>query len=240
MRIALQGTGDAGGTPRYGCECAACRNIRRGPTHATVQTDGMQILLDAGSAFPLEPPQAVLLTHFHIDHVQGLFPLRWGMGDPVHVFAPDDPERMKVLFGTPGLLEFHHPLEPFDLGSLTVTPIPLQHSVPTLGWLLEDNEGCLAYLVDTKGLPDASRDLLRATPIDLLVLDATSPPGVESPNHNDLDEAFEIVRDLQPHRTLLVHVSHDLDTWKLGRSIDMPDGVEFVSDGHALAVVQGK
>ena len=121
-----------------------------------------------------------------------------------------------------------------------MTPIPLTHTAPALGWLLEDDEGTLAYLVDTKGLPDAAWDLLRDRRIDLLVLDASVPPGVECPGHNDLGEAFEIVNELEPFRTLLVHIGHELDLWRLGRDLHMPDGVEFTSDGHALAVVQGK
>jgi phosphoribosyl 1,2-cyclic phosphate phosphodiesterase len=39
-------------------------------------------LLDAGITeladhFSFEEMERVLLTHFHMDHVQGLFPLRW-------------------------------------------------------------------------------------------------------------------------------------------------------------------
>jgi phosphoribosyl 1,2-cyclic phosphate phosphodiesterase len=31
-----------------------------------------------------------LLTHYHLDHVQGLFPLRWGVGAPIPVYGPPD------------------------------------------------------------------------------------------------------------------------------------------------------
>jgi phosphoribosyl 1,2-cyclic phosphate phosphodiesterase len=44
-------------------------------------SDGGITLVDAalpelGEAFRFEQVQRILLTHFHMDHVQGLFPLR--------------------------------------------------------------------------------------------------------------------------------------------------------------------
>ncbi len=34
--------------------------------------------------------QQVLLTHYHLDHVQGLLPLRWGVGASIPVHGPPD------------------------------------------------------------------------------------------------------------------------------------------------------
>jgi len=236
----MLGTGDAGGTPRIGCSCAACRTIERGPTHAWIESGSTKLMLDAGGSLPETAPDGVLLTHFHLDHCSGLVPLRWATCDPWTVYAPRDEQRAPVIFGEGGALEFRHPDAPFTIGNIAVTPIPLQHSAPTLGWLLEDDEGSLAYLVDTQGLPTASRSLLQARRIDLLILDCTYSPDTPDLNHNDFHDAMAIVDDLQPGRTLLVHVSHELDCWRFKADAELPDRVEFARDGQALAVVQGK
>jgi ribonuclease BN (tRNA processing enzyme) len=49
----------------------------------------------------------VLLTHYHLDHVQGLFPLRWGVGAPIPVYGP--PDRMVERQGRyPQALQLKH------------------------------------------------------------------------------------------------------------------------------------
>ncbi len=54
-----------------------------------------------------------------MDHVQGLF-LRWGVGAPIPVFGPPDPEGCDDLFKHPGLLDFSHTVEPFVVFTLQV------------------------------------------------------------------------------------------------------------------------
>jgi phosphoribosyl 1,2-cyclic phosphate phosphodiesterase len=52
MRITLLGTGDAGGTPRYGCNCAACKTLVRSPARGLVESDSGCLLIDAGADLP--------------------------------------------------------------------------------------------------------------------------------------------------------------------------------------------
>ncbi len=70
--------------PVFGCDCAACRQARlqenyRRPCSAAVKFNDAVTLLDAGiphlmDDWPAGSFSAVLLTHYHMDHVQGLFP----------------------------------------------------------------------------------------------------------------------------------------------------------------------
>jgi len=240
VRLTVLGTGDAGGTPRIGCSCAACRTTVRGPTHAWIESDGTRLMLDAGGQLPEDPPDAVLLSHFHLDHCIGLVPLRWAVGDAWAVYAPRDELRSGVLFGDAGSIDFRHPEGPFSIGNIEVTPIALTHSAPTLGWFLEDGEGSLAYLLDTRGLPEASEAFLSERRIDILLLDCSFPPGHANTNHNDFDSAMATIDAIQPRRTLLVHVGHELDCWRYKSDQSLPENVEFAQDGQALAVVEGK
>lgn len=99
-----------------------------------------------------------------MDHVQGLFPLRWGVGDPIPVYGPPDEQGCDDLFKHPGLLDFSHTVEPFvvfDLQGLQVTPLPLNHSKLTFGYLLETAHSRVAWLSDTAGLPEKTLKFLR-------------------------------------------------------------------------------
>lgn len=92
-----------------------------------------------------------------MDHVQGLFPLRWGVGDVIPVYGPPDEQGCDDLFKHPGLLDFSHTVVPFvvfDLQGLQVTPLPLNHSKLTFGYLLETAHSRVAWLSDTAGLPE--------------------------------------------------------------------------------------
>ncbi|MCT7654074.1 hypothetical protein MBH78_03345 [Oceanimonas sp. NS1] len=93
MRLTLLGTGAAGGMPLYGCDCVDCRRsqadpgLGRMPCSALLEWGEHRLLLDAGlpdlhRRFAPGSFDGMLLTHFHVDHVQGLFHLRWGRRHP--------------------------------------------------------------------------------------------------------------------------------------------------------------
>jgi phosphoribosyl 1,2-cyclic phosphodiesterase len=92
LTITLTGTGGAQLVPVFGCDCAACRrarlqeNYRRRPCSAVVKFNDAVTLLDAGiphlmDDWPAGSFQQFLLTHYHMDHVQGLFPCAGAWGD---------------------------------------------------------------------------------------------------------------------------------------------------------------
>lgn len=113
---------------------------------------------------------SVLLTHSHLDHVSSLPIFAMNVldstGHGVVVTAPGvtiDTLRQDVfnwrvwpdftamaLDGQP-LLRFD-PIEarrPVTLGGLTVTAIPLNHPVPTVGYLVEDGRSAVLFALDT-------------------------------------------------------------------------------------------
>ena len=244
MRLILLGTGNAGGIPTYGCDCELCNKarknpeLRRGPACALIELGEQRYLLDAGlmdiaERFPAGLLDGILLTHFHPDHVQGLFHLRWGKAKSLPVYCPPDSEGCADLFKHPGMLTFlpQKKFQPLQLATTQVTPLPLIHSKPTFGYLFRDANHSIAYLTDTKGLPEKTLQLLKTSKLDLLVIDTSFPPGSEKSGHNNLDETLMIHRQLQPRRTLLTHISHELEEWLHQPGNHLPESVIPAHDG---------
>lgn len=188
---------------------------------------------DFGERLDAAPAAALLLTHFHVDHVQGLFPFRWSLGPTLPVYGPDDPDGCADLLRNPGCLQFRT-VEPFTaltFGTLTVTPVPLQHSKITLGYICDDGTRRIAYLTDTCGFPEPTRSFLARRPPETMVVDCTHAPGAGGSNHNDLDRACELHEAIQPGRTVLTHISHHLDAWLINHPHALPAGVTVAADG---------
>lgn len=237
--LILLGTGDAGGVPVYGCECPACRQAHSCPEHirkpccAVLQSADDQLLIDAGltdlaERFPPGELSGILLTHFHPDHVQGLFHLRWGVAPPINVWCPPDLEGCADLYKNNGLLRFNMvtPFESFQLRRFTITPVPLIHSRVCFGYCIDDGKTRITYLTDTRGLPQQTVQFLRAWQPVFLVLDCTYPPQKITPrNHNDLTQALEIFSVSGAKYLILTHISHEFDTWLLTHRDTLPGNV---------------
>lgn len=252
MKLRFQGTGDARQVPVYGCDCKSCylarvdKTKRRGPSSLLLETDSTTLLLDAGQSdltekFPPGTLDAILLTHYHMDHVAGLFHLRWGVNTSIPVWGPNDKQGCDDLFKHPGILDFQPPLKDFNMisfGSLNVTPVPLNHSKPCLGYCVEQEGVKFAYLTDTIGLPDKTRDFLAEWKADVLIIDCTHPPQPDVSetkqvlNHNDWRTVELIVSQIKPRHTWLTHISHEMDEWLLNN--DLPLGFSVANDNLIL------
>jgi phosphoribosyl 1,2-cyclic phosphate phosphodiesterase len=248
MKLTLTGTGDAAGVPVWGCRCRVCAAaladpaLRRGSCSARLEVGSVRVLLDAGLPDLVrryEPTQldAIVLTHFHVDHVQGLFDARWGSGPELPVYCPPDPDGCADLYKHPGLLNFL-PVEPFKafrIGEAEFTPVPLLHSKLTFGYLIAAADARLAYITDTRDIGAKSAAALEKFAPQVLVIDAKFHPGHASPhNHNDLDLAMRIGRACGAGRTVLVHLSHETDLWLLEHPGYLPPGVEVGRDGQEI------
>lgn len=247
MRFRFVGTGDSAQVPCYGCDCPACQRARvlschrRGPCCAEIRVDGARYLIDAGrmdlaESCERERPSAILLTHYHADHVQGLFHLRWGMGEPIPVHGPKDTNGCADLHKNPGILAFQPGLKPFrplHLEGLDVIPVPLNHSKPTLGYCIEGLTTKLAYLTDTLGLPGDTERFLRQWQPDVVILDATHPSSHTEPrNHNNLSMAVDIIERLAPAQAWLTHLNHEVDAEIMASpSLRLPTNVALAHDG---------
>lgn len=255
MRVTFLGTGAAGGVPLYGCTCAACElaavdpsRVRR-PCSVLVEYEGTRVLIDAGlmdlhERFAPGSLGAIVLTHFHPDHVQGLLHLRWGRGAPIAVHAPPDAEGCADLYKHPGLLDFRRlaKFEPQYIGGLSFTPLPLVHSKPTFGYAVEADDGTrFAYLTDTLGLPRQTEAFLQAWQADGLAVDCSyAPQDVPPRGHNDWPMALAAIKSVRPRRAWVTHIGHALDAWMLHTAPSLPEGVGVASDGEVAVLSCGR
>lgn len=250
MQIHFLGTGNAPGVPVHGCTCAACvraninASYRRESCTALIVIGTTKILIDAGvtdlkNRFPKDTLTTILLTHFHPDHVQGLFSFRWGNQKKIDTFVPVDRDGCGDLYINPGILKFKsiHPFERFDIAGISITPVSLVHSKPTLGYCFEHDSGKLAYLTDTVGLPIETSAFLQNWQPDLIVLDCSYPPSEQTPrNHNDITLALQIFAEIKPKKMLLTHIGHELDLWLNDHECKLPRGVEIVRDNDVISL----
>ena len=252
LKLTVLGSGTSTGVPVLGCHCAVClssepRNNRT-RCSALLEWSGHKVLIDTATDFRqqalregIEQIDSVLYTHAHADHVHGIddlrtFTLMTGKAIPVYA-ARGVLDRIQGLFSyifseadTPGYrprLQVNEVVGPFDLFGQKITPIPLVHGPgDSLGYRV----GNLAYVVDCSAIPESSWPLLEG--LDVLVIDALRFREHES--HFSISSAIEVARQLRVPKTLLTHLTHDVDYPR--HSLELPEGIGFAYDGQSITL----
>jgi phosphoribosyl 1,2-cyclic phosphate phosphodiesterase len=85
--------------------------------------------------------------------------------------------------------------------------------------------GNVAYCTDTNGIPPES--MSRLAGLDVLILGALR--WKRHTTHFSVQEAIDVAQSLGARRTLLTHVSHELDYDQT--SSLLPQGIELAYDG---------
>lgn len=254
MKIRFLGTGTSTGNPEIGCQCKVCtspdKKDWRYRASALVEVDGKHILIDCGPDFRLQILDAlnahrfselsgVLITHEHYDHVGGLDDLRaFCKNKAVDIYAEDyvaEAIRVRIPYvfrehkypGVPNLnLITIKENEPFYIDGIKIKPIRVMHGeLPILGYRI----GKMAYLTDLKTLPEKEYAQLRD--LDVLIVNALRPE--EHFAHQNITEALENIRRIQPKQAFFIHMSH---TFGLHEEMQktLPENVRIAYDGLEL------
>jgi phosphoribosyl 1,2-cyclic phosphodiesterase len=153
-------------TVRYGGN-TSCLEVRL--------DDDTLLVLDAGTGIrPLgvaladdRPPRIdILLTHLHIDHLEGIgfFGPLWDPNQEIHIWGPASPTRSLEqrigMYLSPPLFPIHlreipsqptfHDVPPEDwtIAGATVSAALINHPGPTVGYRIQEDDRTLAYMPD--------------------------------------------------------------------------------------------
>lgn len=153
--------------------CSGGKTIERAPTSFLIDD---RLLIDAGTVlnkldkYELLNIDSLLLTHAHFDHISDLpfmaLTFLEEKENKFNVYASEDttewvfshilnnkiwPDLFAVSKENSGVLNwntFNH-LETFHSGNYSILSIPVNHSVPTNGFIIDDGVNSLAFTGDT-------------------------------------------------------------------------------------------
>ena len=257
MRLTFLGTGTSFGVPQIGCDCAVCRSPdprdKRTRAGALVRGGGVSVLIDTPPELRLQLVEAglsqvdaVVYTHEHADHTNGIDDLRIfsvRQRRAVPCFGPVETlNRLRTGFpyifddavrpheGTSKPQLALHPVEPglaFEIGRLPVLPLAFRHGqLRVFGYRFGD----LAYVTDVKEVGPAERDSLRN--LKVLVLNALW--WRSHPTHMSISEAVATAQALGAGRTYLTHLTHETGHAELAGQL--PGGILPAYDGLTVEV----
>ena len=252
MKVTILGCGGSGGVPLMGPNWGDCnpdnpRNRRRRVSIALRQRDTTILVdtspdlraqcLDAG----ISQVSAILYTHDHADHTQGIDDARFLKKPPGQATIPayGTRETLETLsnrfayifqqntIGSGHLYKpFLRPLEvtaPFEVDGIKVTAFEQDHGFGAVstGYRI----GNVAYCTDVAKLSNQALEILKG--LDLFVVDCLR--FEPHPTHAHFDQALAWTAQLKPKHTVLTHMNHlvDYDVIKA----KCPPGVEPGYDG---------
>ena len=233
-----------------------CRGSLPTPGASTVRYGGntscVEVSLDDGSLLVLDAGTGVrclgdeiaargvteiqlLLTHLHLDHLEGLrfFAPLWNPGVSIDIWGPASPtsslrDRVARAFSpplfpldlkdVPAQVAFHDvPREPWTLGAFTVTAEFVVHPGPTVGYRIEGGGASFAYLPDHEpalaGGSDKPREWISGAGVsadaDLLLHDAQYFEDEYADRigwgHSSVADAVAYAEAVDARRLLLFH-----------------------------------
>ena len=161
--------------------------------------------------FELEKPDAILVSHWHWDHLFGLLDLDWfAEKNTLTVYGNsvtkkwygDRMSHIKVNFQT------FKSYKSFKIDNVKITPITVNHVEDTDGFLFEDLKSGkkLAYLSDLSGVPTDTFELIKD--IDLIITDVTYIESNidDDPTHLQKDQIIPFLKNLKAKEIILTNI----------------------------------
>lgn len=161
--------------------------------------------------FNLTKPDAILISHWHWDHLFGLLDLDWyASKNELKVYGnvvtkqwyDDRMGHIKVDF------QAFKSYESFQIDNIKITPLAVNHVEKTDGFLFEDvnNGKKFVYLPDLNGIPDQTANLIRN--VDLIIVDATylSSDINDDPTHFSKDQIIPFLETLTAKEIILTSI----------------------------------
>lgn len=236
-----------------GCHCPVCSSNdprdNRLRSSIMIQSDTTTIVVDAGPDFRaqmlragVEKLDAILFTHPHKDHVAGLDDVRaynFFSGLPMQVYANEMTQEVLIREFPYAFSEMRYPgvpdirlnsisVDPFAIGDIPVLPIEVWHlKMPVLGFRFGD----FTYITDANKIEAEEKNKIIGS--KLLVLNALRKEKHIS--HFTLEEASELVDELNVPFGLFTHISHQLGKHE-DINASLPPSRQLAYDGLTLTL----
>ncbi len=253
MKVVFLGTGTSQGVPVIGCKCEVCTSVdhrdNRLRSSIYVEMNGVHLVVDTGPDFRQQMLRAridqldgVLFTHAHKDHTAGLDDIRsfnFKQKKDMPIYARKEvqdqlKQEFSYIFSAsqyPGIPKVElNTLDgsPFDFMGQTIIPIEVMHyKLPVYGFRFGD----FTYITDANYISEEEKEKIKGSKI--IVLNALQKD--EHISHFTLDEALAVLKELNPEKSYLTHISHRLGS-HMEVSKELPDNVEIAWDGLQLSI----
>ena len=249
LKVKFLGTGTSQGVPMIACECKVCKSNdskdKRLRSSIYIQKNNTSIVIDTGPDFRQQmlnnnilELDAVIYTHEHKDHVAGLDDIRafnhkykkdMNIYCSDRVFTALEREYIYIFnerYFYPGIPKVNrHRIDSniFYIDNIKIIPIEVMHyKLPVMGFRIDD----FCYITDANFISD--KEKLKMQELDVLVINALRIQKHVS--HFNLDESLELIRELNPKKAYLTHISHQLGFYA-DISKELPENVFLAYDG---------
>ncbi len=255
MKVTVLGSGTSQGVPIVGCKCQACTSAdpkdKRLRVSVFIEADiqhnsrPLKILIDTSPdfrqqmlAYNITDIDAVLYTHYHVDHIMGLDDIRQInqlQHKHVELFAnTETADRIKQTFsyvfdektykggGIP-LVNLHTiNLDPFGVFGQKVIPLEYKHGPTTVyGFRIGD----FAYMTDCNFIPESEFSKLEG--LKVLILDALRYREHET--HFSIAQATAAAERINAKQTYFTHMTHDIVHAEANAKL--PEDIQLAYDG---------
>ncbi|HEY6064474.1 MAG TPA: MBL fold metallo-hydrolase [Chitinophagaceae bacterium] len=251
IKITFLGSGTSGGVPMIGCDCEVCSSTdkkdKRLRSSILVRSARTTLVVDTGPDFryqmlrqKVKHLDAVVFTHPHKDHLAGLDDVKafnFHAKKPMNLYADSLTEealRRDFYYAFtdtkyPGIPELNLntiTLDPFVVGDIPIVPILVWHlKMPVMGFRF----GRFTYITDANKIDEGEKEKIRGS--EIVVLNALRKQKHIS--HFTLEEAIEVVQDLEVPGAYFTHISHQLGLHQQIEA-ELPDGIHLAYDGLEL------
>ncbi|HNQ12191.1 MAG TPA: MBL fold metallo-hydrolase [Bacteroidia bacterium] len=252
LKFTFLGTGTSQGIPVIGCKCSICQSTdekdKRLRCSMLIQSETSTAVIDSGPDFRQQMLRAkvtkldgLVFTHEHKDHVAGMDDIRafnFVQKKKINVYASQQVQRalqreFPYIFEEekyPGVPEIEMKTiaknNTFSVGDIPFLPIEVFHyKLPVLAFRMKD----FTYITDANQIDRNSMDQIRGSKV--VVINALRKEKHIS--HFTLNDAVEILKELDPEKGFLIHMSHQMGLHK-EINASLPINIECAFDSLSI------